>query len=181
MQVNFNRNSMEGQLHKEERIKLYDTICEYKPKVLFEIGTWKGGGSTYIISSAIHDNGFGKLHTIEIFKDFYDHAINLYNGELLYLKEFINFNFGDSLDVYPKILDELDSIDFVLLDGKEEAQQTLDEYNLLRPKFKSGTIVMCHDWKTAKSQKVKEVLLTDEWETLFILDSAVGFAGFKLK
>lgn len=176
--VDFNRDSMEGQMSPIERETMYNTICKYKPKTVFEIGTWKGGGSTYIISSALHDNGSGILTTIENYPEFYNHAVNLYNGELSYLKPYINFNLGCSVEIYTPILQNIDSVDFLLLDGAEDADQTVLEYNLFASKFTCGSIIMCHDWKTHKCEKIKTILSSDTWEQLFELDTSTGFSGF---
>jgi hypothetical protein len=49
--------------------------------------------------------------------------------------------------VYPKILSEVENVDFVFLDGKEDPEQTIKEYNMFLPHMKSP-------------QRVTEVLLT---------------------
>lgn len=67
-------SNIKGQLWYQERKLLYNTVRKYKPIHCYEIGTWKGGGATYFIAQALHDNGKGILNTIEINKDFYNEA-----------------------------------------------------------------------------------------------------------
>ena len=51
--VDFNRDSLEGQMTVAERKALFYLVRKFKPRQVFEIGTWKGGGNTYILSSAL--------------------------------------------------------------------------------------------------------------------------------
>jgi hypothetical protein len=47
---------MDGQLTIEERKFLHTTVLAEKPSLVFEIGTWKGGGSTWQIATALKSN-----------------------------------------------------------------------------------------------------------------------------
>ena len=48
-----------GQMSTEERRAIFDTIRQYKPQTVFDIGTWKGLGSTYIVAEALFKNQSG--------------------------------------------------------------------------------------------------------------------------
>src|ERR1700722_16688883 len=63
---------IEGQLNEHERRILTAAICgaSEKPKVVLEVGTWLGGGSTLHILRALEENGAGHLWGIEA-----DHSI----------------------------------------------------------------------------------------------------------
>jgi predicted O-methyltransferase YrrM len=76
--IHFKRASSEGQMTVEERKAIYHIVRKAKPHTVFEIGTWKGGGSTYILSSALYHNGRGVLYTVEACAEFYEHAVSLY-------------------------------------------------------------------------------------------------------
>ena len=185
VKVNFNRSNQLGQMSADEREAMYNIVMGCKPKHIFEIGTWMGGGSTYILASALYNlNHGGILHTVESDVFAFDKAIYFYNTyvDLYPLKQHVNFNFGDSTDVYGKLLEDFDSVEMVLFDGADDNQSTLDEWNIFKDKFKSGTIVLCHDWKTKKAEYIKDFLLNeDEWQTIFIMDTETGFSAFKNK
>lgn len=175
--VDFNRDMWEGQMTPSERECMYNVLIEKKPETLFEIGTWKGGGSTYFISSALLENKKGTLYTIECEKKFYDHAINLYNTTLSYLSPYIKFFFGKSEEIYSEILKNIKDIDFLLLDGKEDSNQTIIEYNMFVSHFHSGSLLACHDWNIGKMEKLKPIIKNDKNWTL-IKELNEGPTGF---
>jgi predicted O-methyltransferase YrrM len=170
--VDFNRDSLEGQLTVDERKKMYEIITEVKPDNVFEIGTWKGGGSTYIIASALLKNKKGTLYTVECRREFYDYAFTLYNGELAHLGPFVKLHFGDSISVYSPILASIERVDVLFLDGAEDDGQTYGEYLLFKDKLKTKSILMCHDWNSLKAAKLRLVLEQSlEWENIALLES----------
>lgn len=179
----FERDGQEGQLCSIERYILYYLVKNEQPKTVFEVGTWKGGGSTYFISSALSENQWGRLYTCEANKEFYNHAVKLYKTTLKELAPYVVFHFGESDSVYPEVLKKLGLVDMVMLDGAEDADQTLKEYNMFLPYFKSGSFLICHDWKEGKMAKLKPVILDDDlWEIVTLLeDTTTGFSIFKRK
>lgn len=182
MKPDFNRASSEGQMSPVERKQLYDTIIKYRPYTVFEIGTWKGGGSTYFISSALKENKQGKLFTVECNKDFFLEATKRYTEELSELSSYICFNYGKSDKCYEELLRIVPWVDFLLLDGAEDPLQTYSEFIMIEPKLSRHAIVLCHDWKKSKADNIRSILTNqDEWEELFVLDTLTGFAGFRRK
>jgi predicted O-methyltransferase YrrM len=171
--------ALRGQLWYAERKVLYQTIKKYRPAVCFEIGTWKGGGSTLFISQALHDNRQGHLHTIEIDRDLRDEALRKYEQYLPHLVPFVTFHLGDYRERYGEILEETGGVDFLILDGPEDADETLRQYNFFLPYMKPGTVLMAHDWFTEKARLLKQQLTTDNsWSVLKILSppASVGLA-----
>ncbi len=190
MKPDFGRDPLEGQMTPEERQELYKLVTDTKPDVVFEVGTWKGGGSTYFLSSALHENGKGVLFTIESEAEFFSHAVSLYSGPLKELKPFVNFSFGQSHEIYPNLLktllevnknpDSWSCIDMVFLDGKEDSDQTLNELNMFSPYLKRDGIVACHDWKTSKTDKIRSIMASNKWELVsFLPNGPTGFAAFR--
>jgi cephalosporin hydroxylase len=161
---------LRGQLWYAERKLLYETIRKYRPAVCFEIGTWMGGGSTLFVAQALHDNGAGILHTIEIDRKFYEEATSNYPRLLPHLQPHVAFHFGDYRVVYRETLSGVGQVDFLLLDGAENAEETLAQYQFFRPYFRSGSHLMAHDWNTAKCELLRgEMERTGEWEILTML------------
>src|SRR4051812_31718199 len=69
--------SIEGQLNATERGILRAAVMERNPapKVVLEVGTWLGGGSTIHFLKALQDRGEGRLYGIECDRSIYDRMI----------------------------------------------------------------------------------------------------------
>lgn len=148
-----NRDS--GQLWLLDRKLLWNTVRELKPKLAVETGTWKGGGSTFFIASAMAKNGFGKLYSVEGNPEMFNEAVKSYHGPTAkwpHLRDHVDFNFGDSVQVYSGFVDALKrngkQLDFVFLDGGEDV--TSAEFDLLAPMVRVGGVLASHDWFNGK-------------------------------
>ncbi|MFH1739638.1 MAG: class I SAM-dependent methyltransferase [bacterium] len=178
---NFARDHTVGQLYDEERVALYQHILASMPQNVFEIGTWRGGGSTYFISSALAVNDYGHLWTFEINPGHYGRAVELYTtGELKHLRRFISFNLGDSLVLIPPIAKNAQPMDFVLIDGgpdHEEASaiQQMNELEMVRPFLVKDSVVAIHDWGLGKTSKTEPHLLDSDEFMFFSLIHTLAF------
>jgi predicted O-methyltransferase YrrM len=176
IQVDFHRDSMQGQMKPEERKAMYELVVAAKPARMLEIGTWKGGGSTYILGCAALEYG-GHLDSIEANKDFHDAAVRLFDERMTILKPHVTFHLGLSHDVIPELLKQGD-FDFVLFDGAEDAAQTVREYDLLNHHLPLGCHIACHDWNIDKMRLLRVVLANDNtWQTIVVMPQTdTGFA-----
>jgi predicted O-methyltransferase YrrM len=178
--TDFNRNNVEGQMYQIERKALYDSVIEKKPKNILEIGTWKGGGSTYYLSAAAYEyDGF--LFTIEPDPSFYNYALRLYQQDpLKELRNRICFLFGESHQIIPNLL-SLGTFDYIFFDGKEDPDQTIREFNMLAPCIKPGLTIAMHDIKVSKMQKLLPILAQDPtWvKKCEITHTETGFAIYE--
>jgi predicted O-methyltransferase YrrM len=162
--------AMRGQLWYSERKLLYSTIRCYRPEVCFEIGTWKGGGSTLFIAQALYENGGGQLHTIEVDKSFFDEARQDYAFHLPHLDPHVVFHIGDYREEYGKILPAVKQVDFLLLDGAEDAEETMRQYEVFIPYLKGGSLLMAHDWFSEKARLLRPIVEQGkEWEIKSVL------------
>lgn len=171
-----------GQMYKAERKALYDAVINMKPDYCFEIGTYTGGGSTFFISKALKDNNKGRLFTTENDEFLYKKAKSRYEKYIKSQSPFIEFIFSDKPDVFEKYLQEENKTNFIFLDGAEDGNQTLEQYNFFKKYFKNGTILALHDWNTEKTVQVKPIILQDSnWTKLVELNKpvSIGFAIFK--
>lgn len=161
---------LRGQLWYKERKLIYDTVRRYRPYHCFEIGTWKGGGSTLYISQALHENGQGKLYTMEIDKVFYNEAKNNYQTHLEHLMPYTEFFLGDYKKIFFEILQLTGRVNFLFLDGPEDAKGTLDQYEFFLPYMKKDCVLMVHDWFTEKTRLVKPLVQNSgDWEIKKVL------------
>lgn len=168
-----------GQMWYADRKLLYQTIRKYKPEVVFEVGTWLGGGSTYFIAQALFENGFGTLYTIETETQVYQSAVENYDKFLPHLKPYVCFKHGKSTQVYPPVLDKLGKIDGLFLDGAEDAFQTVNEFKLFSPYLKKDSVLMAHDWDTEKMRLLRPIIQSSpywEIERQLTAPISVGFA-----
>ncbi len=104
---------LRGQLWHADRRALYTAIRTRKPEVVVEIGTWLGGGSTYFIAQALHDNGGGVLHTTETQREFHESAMRDYHRHLPHLLPHVQFHFGPGDQVLRAILPGSGRVDAV--------------------------------------------------------------------
>lgn len=154
--MDFYQNRDTGQLWLEDRQWLFETVRALKPVVAVETGTWKGGGSTFFIASALYYNEAGILVTVESDKEMYNHAVALYDRRWPFLKKHVVFHHGDSELLLPQIVPS--TIDFVFLDGAQDTTKSLREFEFLAPKLRVGGVLMAHDWFNEKQDKVKPFL-----------------------
>ncbi|MGE5360333.1 MAG: class I SAM-dependent methyltransferase, partial [Bacteroidales bacterium] len=138
--------AVDGQLWYAERRLLYETARQARPACAFEVGTWKGGGSTLFIAQALHDNGEGVLHTIEFEAALAADAHRHYRAHLPHLLPYVRFHVGDYREHYRAVLEEASRVDLLLLDGAEDAAQTLAQYAFFLPYLQPASILLVHDW-----------------------------------
>lgn len=177
--LTINRDS--GQLWLDDRRLLWNTIRELKPERAAETGTWRGGGSTFFITSAMRANGSGLLHSVESNPAMYAESVWLYDRRWPHLKPHVQLHFGDSLAQYGTLLADA-VLDFVLLDGGETV--TSAEFELLAPKVRVGGVLMVHDWFNGKFvPQLAEEAQECKWEVRVIgtgigcfESGSVGFA-----
>ena len=114
---------------------IYDIIRTFKPRCVVETGS---GKSSLAILSALHDNGKGFLHSIDL--------PNLEGCRSLELnKNAVNKLWRDTLKIYPQwdirekdickelpiLLDELPVVDLFFHDSRHTAEHITLEWNLL--------------------------------------------------
>ena len=170
-------------LFPPENEALYNLVLSSKPNVSFEVGTRRGGGSTYFISSALFENKKGLLYTIECDPDCYTSAVNRFSGPLAHLKPYVLLHLGKSNEVYPHALEKIEKIDVLFLDGEENDQQTMTEYAMFKSKLISGSYLVCHDWHIGKMFKLRPIIESDtSWEKILVFThTQTGFSIYKKK
>ena len=163
---NFERDRFEGQMNPAERELLYNTVMSAQPDVVCEVGTCRGGGSTYFISSALRNLGKGKLYTCEDFKEFYDYARALYAGnpDFAGLEQYIEFFFGDSERAFK---DFKLPVNVCLLDGGADSIKMVYDFTLFRPLMPIGSYLIMHDWDNGKTDYIKQILIADAFDWQF--------------
>ncbi|MBI3850083.1 MAG: class I SAM-dependent methyltransferase [Verrucomicrobia bacterium] len=163
--------TIEGQLNATERRLLMQAIREaaVKPKVVIEVGTWFGGGSTLHILRALQQNGAGHLWGIEADRSVYEQMLtNLRAAAPEACSRFTPL-FGFSQDVIPQWLAEQGRgvmVDFAFLDGSNNPGEQITEFHLLDSHIPVGGQLMAHDAKLRKGKWLVPYLSRlDNWRT----------------
>lgn len=163
---------MEGQMWPEERALLYTAVMECNPTITLEVGTWKGGGSTLQIATALQQlskpkvvcdhttntpdiiannelraivsmkNGI--LHTCEVNEDFYAEAVRGFANSSL--SEHIVFHNIPSTDLIKQLIVTKQIPQFVFFDGPEDPELNINDFKLLDEHLPIGTYFCMHDW-----------------------------------
>jgi len=171
-----------GQLWNADRTCLYETALEAKPKQVFEVGTWLGGGSTFALAKGLQKNGFGELHTSELDAGVHEQAKQNYRREFPELLPFVKFYLGSGLKVFPPILAGK-TVDILFLDGANDSEESVAEFMMFEPFMHPGSILMAHDWLDRNDGAVKMHMLrpivenSKDWKILKVIGppESVGF------
>jgi hypothetical protein len=157
---------MPGQMYFEDRRVLYDAVRRLRPSRCFEVGTWMGGGSTLVIARALRDNGAGKLHTIELLEDVHRQAVGYYERHVPELRPYVEFHLGDYREHFPALVED-GGVDFFVLDGAEDAEQTMEQFRFFDERSHVGTALFAHDWESEKSRLVRpEIEASSRWDVV---------------
>lgn len=156
----------EWSTHEKSAQRLYNAIRWHKPRVIVETGTFEGLG-TYTMAKAAAENGNGaKIFTIDYDGD--PEEISIPMEDWLELRRFreenlqlaretfpdveITFLNGDSRQMLPTIFpSQAPQWDFFFQDSMHFTSGILDEWRLMRPFARPGSVVVfddvCLDWK----------------------------------
>ena len=150
---NIDRPQMQGQLLPRERQHLYEWVLKAKPKIVLEVGTWKGGGSTWQIANAIRDVGVGgHLTTCEVNEDFYTEAQKIFDNDEW--RPHVTCLLKPSAEVIPTL-----NPDFTFFDGPNNADLSLSDFQLLETRINSGAMFACHDWDKIEHQDGNRIVV----------------------
>ncbi|HYR23438.1 MAG TPA: class I SAM-dependent methyltransferase [Chthoniobacterales bacterium] len=160
---------IEGQLNEAERQVLTGAVLHAtrNPRVVLEVGTWLGGGSTIHLLTALEQNGEGHLWGIEADKSIYDRMLeNIRQGAPNALHRFTPL-FGFSQDVIPEWLRQQGPraiVDVAFLDGGNNPGEQITEFYLLEPFIPVGGRIFAHDARMRKGKwLVPYVCSLDNW------------------
>lgn len=171
---------IEGQLNNAERQLLTEAITKAptRPKVVLEVGTWLGGGSTVHILRALEANRHGHLWGIEADRSIYEKMIANVRAAAPEAVTRFTPMFGFSRNVIPKWLAEQEAglqIDLIFLDGGNNPGEQINEFQLLDKYIPIGGQLMSHDAKMRKGKWLVPYLsLLDNWQVRFCDGSEVG-------
>jgi predicted O-methyltransferase YrrM len=172
-----------GQMYREERRALYGAVMARKPRLCFEIGTASGGGSTFFIASAFKALGAGKLISLESSKGMHDEAKRRYSADLKHLRPHVELLHGSSPNAFlSEIRESGSAVECLFLDGSNNAEEAVAQYQIFRQFVGPDTILMAHDWNDVKMSLLRPIVEEDRsWRLLKALEApvSVGFVVYK--
>ncbi|KAB2868838.1 MAG: class I SAM-dependent methyltransferase [Bacteroidales bacterium] len=125
---------------------LYRLIQNYQPKTIIELGTSVGISTMYIA----HDNSKASIFTIEGDEAVLGIAQNRFRKNGLTNIQTLSGVFDEQL---PRILSELNSVDFVFIDGDHNGRSLINYFNLLLPKINEKTVIIVDDIRWSKNME----------------------------
>lgn len=143
------------QMSLVERAVLYVLVRGTRPGRVLEVGTFDGG-SALIIASALEDNGYGELFTIDP-NPHVSLDTNLFHGR-------VHFITGESPDAIGRLRETLqESFDLILIDGMHIHEQARKDLMAAIEHASPGAYVLMHDaFHYGISEAIREVLEDDE-------------------
>ncbi len=132
---------------------LYRMVAHFGPQRVLELGTSLGITTAYLATA----NPLAKVYTLEGAKEVAGIAENNFGQLGLKNIQIVVGNFDDTL---APLLSNIDSLDFVFVDGNHRYEPTIHYFQQLKPKMKADSILIFDDihwsqemeaaWKTIK-------------------------------
>jgi predicted O-methyltransferase YrrM len=111
-----------------------------RPNVVVETGT-NVGSTAILIAQAILDSGRqGVLHTIELDPDVHEEARRRF--DLAGVSSVITAYCGDSLQVLPEVVSQVDEIAVAFLDGNHLHDHVVQEFEILADRVRQDGVVI---------------------------------------
>jgi hypothetical protein len=163
-----NRKKVEGWIPLPLLEILYASVRLAQPRIVVETGVGPGSSSLFILK-ALHDNGCGKLYSIDLpdFDRNYYPSIGKRGGIHVFedgvsgwlvpddLRDNWELLLADARSELPKLLSRLGEIDFFLHDSLHTYDHMMFEYNLAWEHLRNNGILASDD-------------VTEDWSTAFL-------------
>jgi hypothetical protein len=167
---------------------LYRLVRTARPTVIVETGVYRGVSSAFILA-ALHDNGAGRLYSIDLPSgDYLDPSTGRVDASPLYSDEAVGFavpedvrdrwtlRLGDVRVELPKLLSQLPSVDLFYHDSEHTYEMMMWEYEQALPHLRIGGLLTSDDtnWNSAFSDFLRRQSLRPSWVMLQRLGIAVA-------
>jgi predicted O-methyltransferase YrrM len=141
-----------GIAQKKQAEFLYRLVNRFSPKTMIELGTSIGLTSLYLSKAGPGST----LYTIEGCSNISAFSKNLFQKQQAKNIILINGNFNNEL---PKLLSQLDTLDFIYFDGNHAYEPTMHYFIVALEKKHASTIMVFDDiyWSKGMEQAWKEI------------------------
>lgn len=147
-----NQIAKHGIAQKKQAEFLYRLLNKFNPKNVIELGASIGLTSLYFSKAIPKSN----IYSIEGCPNLYQFSKNLFKAQQAKNIHLINGNFNVEL---PKLLNELESIDLIYIDGNHTYEATINYFNLALQKKQTNSIFVFDDiyWSEGMEKAWKEI------------------------
>ena len=131
---------------------LYRLAADLRPRNIIELGTCLGITTVYLQDAAAE----AKVYTLEGCPETSKIAAETFNNARLDEIDLRTGNFDDTL---PEVIDKLDQLDFVFVDGNHQKDATLKYFEWCLPKVHEDTMLIFDDiyWSEGMKQAWAEI------------------------
>ena len=147
-----NQIAKHGIAQKKQAEFLYRLLNKFTPTTVVELGTSIGLTSLYLAKASAKST----IYTIEGCPNLHKFSNNLFKEPAIANIVSINGNFNDA---FPKLLSQLNSIDFLYIDGNHAYEPTMNYFNMALSKKNTNSIFVFDDihWSEGMQQAWKEI------------------------
>lgn len=137
---------------KKQAEFLYRLINKFQPNTVVELGTSLGLTTLYLSKAAPHS----KIYTIEGCYQLHQFSIHLFNQH--HCKNITSIN-GHFDDEFPKLLQNIHSVDFLYVDGNHGYEATLHYFQLALQKKNTNSVFVFDDiyWSRGMQKAWEEI------------------------
>lgn len=141
-----------GIAQKKQAEFLYRLVNKFAPNTMIELGTSIGLTSLYLAKASPKST----VYTIEGCPNLFQFSKNLFQEQGIKNIQSINGNFNTEL---PKLLSQINSLDFVYIDGNHAYEPTMNYFKMALEKKNSSSIFVFDDiyWSDGMQQAWKEI------------------------
>ena len=127
-------------------------ISEMQPKNVVELGTSLGLSTSYLAAACKS----AQVNTLEGCPETAKMARKVFDSQKL---NNINITVGNFDDTFQKVLDSLNSLDFVFIDGNHQYEPTVRYFNQCLPKINENSVIIFDDihWSEGMEQAWNEI------------------------
>ena len=133
-------------LSLDESISLYFLIQDLKPEIVVETGV-SDGMSSFIILSALNENGRGKLYSVDLADVGMPKIYGKEPGWIVdeELRKRWTLIYGKTSDKLPELLEKLKHVDIFLHDSEHSYENMQFEFSLALKYMKEGSLLLSDD------------------------------------
>jgi hypothetical protein len=150
-----------GAIDRDQAVLLYLLIRLHKPKVIIETGVGQGVSTAFLLKG-LHDNGGGRLFSIDLpFHEDDPNRPRLPPDEVYPIPKGLRSGWmvpddlrdrwellqGDSKDLLGPLLDRVGPVGLFLQDDLHEYRHMMSEFRIAWPHIDEGGILLSHDWE----------------------------------
>lgn len=147
-----NQIAKHGIAQKKQAEFLYRLLNKFTPNTVVELGTSIGLTSLYLAKA----NAKSTVYTIEGCPNLHQFSNNLFKEQEVKNIQSINGNFNVE---FPKLLSQINTIDFLYIDGNHAYQPTINYFTMALEKKHANSIFVFDDiyWSDGMQQAWKEI------------------------